>query len=83
MQLYDKESFVSHGKTYEIRIVYDENKINVVPFYNHYPANGYRYQVHLSKKSDSQDFLKNHGVENLMSHLKHDIEHCCWDSSIT
>ena len=71
--------FTHEGKEYEIRIFYDNSKISVIAFSNHYPVNGYRYQIKFSKNIDIERFLDVKNFENLIDFAKNDILNNSWE----
>ena len=80
MELYDSKSYTFEEKDYEIRIYFDDVTINVVPFLNDYPANGYRYQVKIPNGCDVRKVLETSPVPELVETCQNDIKNGQWDS---
>jgi hypothetical protein len=78
MQLFKKHDLTFEGKDYEIRVYYDERIINVVAFFNHYPANGFRHQIKIPKQNKIEDFLDKKPVLELVEMAKSDITENRW-----
>ncbi len=66
------------GKEYDIRIMFDDRLINILPFYNNHPANGFRYQMQLSKNIQVRDILKIENFEPTIEDIKEDIINDRW-----
>ena len=79
MKSFKNIPFTHEGKEYEIRIFHDDSKVTVIAFSNHYPANGYRYQVQFSKNIKIEQYLEAHNLENLIDFAKKDILNNSWD----
>ena len=73
MRLFRKVAITFEGKTYEIRLYYNDTTINIVTFLNKYPANGLRYQIQLPKKCNIQGFLKEVLLEEFIEMSRKDI----------
>jgi hypothetical protein len=80
MDLFKKMPMTFEGKDYEIRVLYNNTTINVVAFHNNHPANGYRYQVKLSKKCNVKSVLEQHYFDELVQEAKDDITEKRWDT---
>ena len=72
--------FTHEGKEYEIRIFHDDSKVTVIAFSNHYPVNGYRYQIKFSKKIKTEKLLNMNKFENLIDFAKQDILNNSWNN---
>lgn len=79
MTLYKKIPFVWDNKDYEIRVLYDENVINVAAFLNSRPANGFRHMVKISKQWDVNKILESKAVAYLVGICRKDIEENQWE----
>lgn len=73
MRLFKKIPITFEEKDYEIRVLYEETKINVVVFLNNHPANGYRHQIQLPQKCNVQGVLKQDIIDELVEISKNDI----------
>ena len=73
MRLFRKEPMTFEEKTYEIRVYYSDNIINVVTFLNNYPANGFRHQIQLPRKCNIEGVLKEAMLDELIEMSKKDI----------
>ena len=67
-------------KHYEIRVLYDETTVNVVAFLQNHPANGFRYQVKMSKHVDIKGVLEMNAAEDLIEMCKKDILEKRWEN---
>jgi hypothetical protein len=79
MKEHRRESFKWEDKTYEIRVLYEDSLINVVAFFNNYPANGFRYQILIPKDADIQVLLKGKVYVHLLDMAKNDILEKRWE----
>ncbi|MCK5077886.1 MAG: hypothetical protein KAR38_16000 [Calditrichia bacterium] len=79
MKLFKKIPFSHEDKQYYIRIMYNDNMINVVAFYNNYPANGFRYQVQIPKQCNVEGVLEKYKVDDLIEIAKNDLNCRKWD----
>lgn len=76
MKLHKKIPWEYQKQLYEIRILHDKNLINIVLFRNNYPANGFRYQIQLPKKTH----IPNRDVyEHLIEYAKNDVIERRWE----
>jgi hypothetical protein len=82
MTLLKKIEFDHEEKKYEIRILHEDSKINIVVFFNNRPFNGYRYQIHFSKNIDIEKFLDVKNFENLIEAAKKDVVNKEWDKFV-
>lgn len=73
MKLFKKIPLAFEEKDYEIRVLYDDTKINAVAFLNNHPANNYRHQIILPKKCDVERMLEKDVVTKLADMVKDDI----------
>ena len=78
MNLFKKIPFRSDGKEYEIRILYEQNIINIAPFLNNYPANGFRYQIQIPKSADITKLLDENLYLHLLDQCRDDITQNRW-----
>jgi hypothetical protein len=83
MFLFKKVPMTFDGKDYEIRVLYDENTINVVAFLNNYPVNGFRHQMKLPKKCNVMGVLERDAANGLVHIAKDDIKQKRWDRVIS
>ena len=79
MELFQKIPFTFEGKEYEIRILFEERNINVVPFFNNHPANGFRYQIQIPKGVNIQGVLEQNAANDLVDKAKKDITEKRWE----
>jgi len=73
VKLFKKIPLVFEEKNYEIRIFYNDTKINAVAFLNNYPANNYRHHIILPKKCDAKKMLNKDVVKRLADMVRDDI----------
>jgi len=79
MLLYKKVPYSFTEKDYEIKVFYNNNTINIVAFKNHYPANGFRHQIKISKNLVMKELLQNKVIDELIEICKRDISEKRWD----
>ena len=79
MDLFKKTPMTWNDRTYEIRVLYDERKINVVAFQNNHPANGFRHQILLPKQCDVPKILEHDILGELIEISKKDIFENRWE----
>jgi hypothetical protein len=79
MDLYKKIPFEHDEKSYEIRIHYQENLINIGAFLNNYPANGFRYQIQIPKQVEIKKILDEKHLKIFIDRTKKDIEENLWN----
>jgi hypothetical protein len=79
MKLFKKIPMIFDAKSYEVRVLYDENTINIVAFCDNHPANGFRHQVKISKKMDIERILDTPAVDALVQVCKTDIIEKRWE----
>ena len=73
MLLYKKVPYSFAEKDYEIKVFYDNNTINIVTFKNHYPANGLRHQIKISKNLVMKEILQQKVIDEFIEICKRDI----------
>jgi len=79
MILFKTIQFSFEEKEYEIRVYYSDVLINVVAFYNNYPANGFRHQIKVSKKVSMNELLEKDVINELVEMSKKDIMERRWE----
>ena len=79
MLLYKKVPYSFAEKDFKIKVFYDDNAINIVAFKNHYPANGFRHQIKISKNLVMKELLQNKVIDELIEICKKDISEKRWD----
>ena len=79
MFLHKKVPYSFTEKDYEIKVFYNNNTINIVAFKNHYPANGFRHQIKISKNLVMKELLQNKVIDELIEICKRDISEKRWD----
>jgi len=79
MELFKRIPISFDGKEYEIRVLHDDGKVNVVAFLGNHPANGYRHQILLPKQCDMQKALGGGIAEDLVEMSKRDITERKWE----
>lgn len=82
MKLYKKIPFSFKNEKFEVRILYDENLINVAAFKNNYPANGFRYQIKISKNLDDKKLLRAVSKNGIVNKCKSDITEKKWEKLV-
>ena len=82
MLLYKKELYSFAEKDYEIKVFYDDNTINIVAFKNHYPANGFRHQIKISKNLVIKEILQQKVIDEFIEICKRDISEKRWERVI-
>lgn len=78
MEVYKNISWEHGGKEYEIRIMLEDKLINILPFHKNHPANGFRYQIQLSKNVKTQSLLKLENFTHIIENVKEDIKKERW-----
>jgi hypothetical protein len=71
MLLYKKVPYSFAESNYEINVFYDNNTINIVAFKNHYPANGFRHQIKISKNLVMKEILQYYNKRSLTNSSKY------------
>ncbi|MCK5767112.1 MAG: hypothetical protein KAH35_01885 [Candidatus Atribacteria bacterium] len=79
MLLYKKVPYSFAERDYEINVFYDDNTINIVAFKNHYPTNGFRHQIKISKNLVMKELLQNKVIDEFIEICKRDISEKRWD----
>jgi hypothetical protein len=82
MLLYKKVPYSFAEKDYEINVLYDNNTINIVTFKNHYPANGLRHQIRISKNLVMKEILQQKVIDEFIEICKRDISEKRWERLI-
>ena len=83
MNLFKDIQMTFNGKTYAIRVLYDDQMINVLAFHNHHPASGFRHQIKLPKNCDIQGVLEQDIVDDLIEITKNEIVENKWEKLCT
>lgn len=78
MDLYKRIPYTAHGRDYEIRVLHEPGLINVAVFLDNRPANGFRYQIQVSKSTDVSQLLEKELYTPLVDHAKDDIQQKRW-----
>jgi hypothetical protein len=79
MLLFKKVPYSFAERDYEIKVFYDNNTINIVTFKNHYPANGFRYQIKISKNLVMKEILQQKVIDEFIEICKKDISEKRWE----
>lgn len=79
MKLFRTIQFSFEEKEYETRVYYSDILINVVAFYNNYPANGLRHQIKVSKKLSVNELLEKDVINELVEISQKDILERRWE----
>jgi len=82
MLLYKKVPYSFAERDYEIKVFYDNNSINIVTFKNHYPANGFRHQIKISKNLVMKEMLQQKVIDEFIEICKRDISEKRWERLI-
>jgi hypothetical protein len=82
MLLYKKVPYSFAEKDYEINVLHDNNTINIVTFKNHYPANGLRHQIKISKNLVMKEILQQKVIDEFIEICKRDISEKRWERLI-
>ena len=78
MELYKKIPFKFENNLYEIRILHQDNLINIGAFLNNYPANGFRYQIQIPKHVEINKLLDEKHLNEFIYLAKKDITENRW-----
>ena len=78
MEVYKNIRWEHDGKEYEIRIMFEDKLINILPFHNNHPVNGFRYQIQLSKNAQVKKLLKVENFTHIIENAKEDIKNERW-----
>lgn len=73
MFLFKKIPFVFEEKDYEIKMFYNADTVNIVAFRKHYPANGFRHRIKISKSLDMKKILQSKVIDEYIDICKKDI----------
>jgi len=79
MKLFEKIPFTYEDKHYEVRVLYDDEIINIATFSNNYPVNGFRYQIKIPKKVAVEKLLNLENFKNFIEMSKIDIIEHRWE----
>ena len=79
MELIRKIPFTSEDKPYEIRVLTDNNIINIVAFHRNRPANGFRYHVQIPKNIQPKQVLEAEPLREMIERSKDDIYTGRWE----
>ena len=79
MLLYKKVPYSIAERNYKIKVLYDNNTINIVAFENHYPANGFRHQIKISKNLEMKEILQQKVIDEVIEICKRDISEKRWE----
>jgi len=82
MLLYKKVPYSFAESDYEIKVFYDNNTINIVAFKNHYPVNGFRHQIKISKNLVIKEILQQKVIDEFIEICKRDISEKRWERLI-
>ena len=78
MDLYKKIPFKFEDSLYEIRILHQDNMINIAAFINNHPANGFRYQIQIPKNVEMNKLLDEKHLIEFIGLAKRDITENRW-----
>jgi len=79
MKLFKKIPFSHENKQYEVRVLYDDDTINIVTFSDNHPANGFRYQIKLPKNTSFEKLLCLDNFQTWIEISKVDIIENRWE----
>jgi hypothetical protein len=79
MKLHQKIPFNHEGKDYEIRVLHDEQKINIVVFSGNYPITGIRHHLMIPKQHDRKRIIKSKVLKEFIEISKSDILEKRWE----
>jgi len=79
MLLYKKVPYSFAGSDYEIKVFYDDHSINILAFKNHYPANGFRHHIKISKNLVIKEILPQKVIDEFIEISKRDISEKRWE----
>ncbi|MEA2022290.1 MAG: hypothetical protein U9N08_07435 [Candidatus Caldatribacteriota bacterium] len=82
MFLYKKVPFSFEERDYKIKVFYDDKTINIVAFENHYPANGFRHQIKISKNLVMKELLQSKVISKFIEICKKDVSEKRWEKLI-
>lgn len=58
---------------------YNADTVNIVAFRKHYPANGFRHRIKISKSLDMKKILQSKVIDEYIDICKKDITEKRWD----
>jgi len=73
MELFEKHPISFEGENYEIRVLDDDQSVNVVSFHNNHLANCLKHQLKIPKDFDVKRSLKIDAVNKLVKISKNEI----------
>lgn len=73
MELFEKHSISFEGENYEIRVLDDDQSVNVVSLHNNHLANCLKHQLKIPKDFDVKRSLKIDAVNELVKISKNEI----------
>ena len=73
MELFEKHPISFEGENYEIRVLDDDQSVNVVSFHNNHLANCFKHQLKIPKDFDVKRSLKIDAVNKLVKISKNEI----------
>ena len=79
MILFKKIPFSFEENSFEVRVYYDDKKINLLVFRDNYPVNGFRHKINIPKKNSPESFLNNSVIEELVQVAKQDVREKRWE----
>ena len=82
MLLYKIVPYSFAERNYKIKVFYDNKTINIVAFENHYPANGFRHQIKISKNLEMKEILQQKVIDEVIEICKRDISEKRWERLI-
>jgi hypothetical protein len=82
MECYKQIPFQAHGRDYEIRVLHEDQMINIAAFLDHRPANGFRYRLMVPKTIGVDEVLKQENYLHLVEYAKDDIAQNRWQNLV-
>jgi hypothetical protein len=79
MILFKSIPFTFEDKDYEIKVFYNDTTINTLVFHNHYPVNGFRHQIKISKKLSVKELLERNVIDEIIEIARKDIFEKRWE----
>jgi len=73
MELFEKHPISFEGENYEIRVLDDDQSVNVVSLHNNHLANCFKHQLKIPKDFDVKRSLKIDAVNELVKISKNEI----------
>ncbi len=80
MNLFKEFPFSFEDTEYMIKVMYDDEKINVAAFLENHPANGFRHLIQIPKRSDARKILENYDIDHIIEICRKDISEKRWKS---